>query len=156
MFRKMRRYRQQLDRAACEKILTEEPRGVMALSGDGGYPYAVPLNHLYRVGRLYFHCAAEGHKTDAIRRDPKASFCVMNQGYRREGEWALNISSVIAFGTVREVTDMAQKEAVLRQLGNKFYPDPAEVKREVARFLPQVCILEMEIEHLTGKLVNES
>lgn len=78
-FRKMRRGRQELSLEETEAILNRQTAGVLALSGDGGYPYAVPISYIYADGKLYFHCAKSGYKLDAIRRDPKASFCVIDQ-----------------------------------------------------------------------------
>lgn len=156
MFRKMRRFKQQISNEKCVEILTNEPRGVLALYGEDGYPYALPLDHLYFDGRLYFHCAAEGHKIDAIKANPNASYCVMDKGFRRENEWALNINSVIVFGKITFVEDMGKKEKILRLLGNKYDPDPFDVEREIEKHLQKVCILEMSIDHMTGKLVNES
>ena len=52
MFRKMRRFKQQISEEKCVEILTREPRGVMAFAGDDGYPYAIPLNFVYDDGKL--------------------------------------------------------------------------------------------------------
>ena len=156
MFRKMRRFKQQISDEKCVEILTNEPRGVLALSGENAYPAALPLDHLYDDGKLYFHCAAEGHKIDAIKANPHASYCVMDEGFRKENEWALNINSVIVFGKISFVTDTDEKVRILRLLGNKYNPDPQDVEREIEKFLQRVCILELSIDHMTGKLVNES
>ena len=157
MFRKMRRFKQQLSEAECLELLEKEPRGVLALLGDDDYPYAVPLDFLYRDGKLYFHGAREGHKLDALRRHDKVSFCVMDAGFRREGEWALNIRSVIAFGRIRAMAyDEEGIEELLRELGNKYNPDPEDVERELRGAIGRVQMLELTIEHMTGKLVNES
>ena len=66
MFRKMRRFKQQLSEEECLEILKTAKRGVLAVLGDEGYPYAVPLDFVYEDGKIYFHCAKEGHKLDAI------------------------------------------------------------------------------------------
>ena len=79
MFREMRRKRQMLSEDDCKIILREGTSGVLALSGDDGYPYAVPLSYVYDGEKIFFHCAKSGHKLDAIRRNPKASFCVIGQ-----------------------------------------------------------------------------
>lgn len=156
MFRKMRRFKQQISEEKCVEILKNEPRGVLALYGEDGYPYALPLNHLYHNGKLYFHCASKGHKIDAIKANPHASFCVMDKGFRKENEWALNINSVIVFGTIRFVTDKEQKLLILRNLGNKHYPTREAVEHEIERDFKRVCMFELSIDHMTGKLVNES
>ena len=156
-FRAMRRARQQLDERECLELLEKEPRGVLAVLGDGDYPYAVPLDFLYRDGKLYFHCAREGHKLDALRRHDKASFCVTDGGFRREGDWALHFRSVIVFGRVRLMGhDEEGIEALLRALGNKYNPDPDDVERELCGALPRVQLLELTIEHRSRKLVREA
>ena len=96
MFREMRRFKQQISEEECIQILKEQPRGVLSMLGDDDYPYGIPLDHWYceENGRLYFHCAKTGHKLDAIRKHDKVSFCVYDEGFRREGDWALNIRSV--------------------------------------------------------------
>lgn len=76
-FRKMRRSRQQLRLSESRAILERGTCGVLALAGDGGYPYALPMSYAYREGKIYFHAARTGHKIDAIARCPKASFCVV-------------------------------------------------------------------------------
>ena len=107
MFRPMRRNKQALSPAQCEAVLTRGSSGVLAVSGDDGYPYAVPLSYVYAGGRLYFHCAASGHKLDAVRRCSKASFCVIDQDRVVPEEYTTYFRSVIVFGQVRELTDAA-------------------------------------------------
>ena len=97
MFRKMRRFKQQLEQKECIEVLKSQPRGVLSILGEDGYPYGIPIDYWYceEENRIYFHGAKEGHKIDAIKECDKASFCVYDEGYREEGEWALNIKSVI-------------------------------------------------------------
>lgn len=158
MFREMRRKKQQISRSECIRILTEEPRGVLSLIGDDGYPYGFPMNHFYseKDGCLYFHCAKQGHKIDAIHSCDKASYCVMDSGYRREGEWAWNINSVIVFGRMEILADHAEAMEICRQLGEKYMPDKASVQRELEIFGKNVLVLRLTPAHITGKLVKES
>lgn len=74
MFYKMRRKRQLLSQEETTAVLNRGTSGVLALSGDDGYPYAVPLSYVYDGEKIYFHCAKNGHKLDAVRRNEKASF----------------------------------------------------------------------------------
>lgn len=156
MFRPMRRYKQALTPDQCVRLLEREPRGVLSVHGEDGYPYGFPMDHLYLDGKLYFHCAREGHKLDALSADDRVSYCVMDQGFRRPGEWALNIQSVILFGRIRRVADPARREHVARLLGLKYDPSPQSVEEELARSLGRAEILELTVDHMTGKLVNES
>ncbi len=154
----MRRSRQQLPDEPSTDVLLSQPRGVLAVAGEGGYPYALPMSFWFdaQTGTLCFHCAKEGHKLDAIRRCDKVSFCVMDEGFRRAGEWALNIRSVIVFGRIRIVEDKARREEILRCLGQKFYPNPADVEKEIRRDADRALCLELTPDHISGKLVNES
>ncbi|MBQ3265096.1 MAG: pyridoxamine 5'-phosphate oxidase family protein [Ruminococcus sp.] len=158
MFRKMRRFKQQLSEKECISILNSEKRGVLSLLGDGGYPYGVPLDHWYceADGKLYFHCAKEGHKLDAIENCDKVSYCVMDQGYRKDGDWALNICSVIVFGRIRLVADEDKKREICTNLCRKFTDDEAYLLKELDSAFARVNCLELTPEHMTGKLVNES
>ena len=157
MFRKMRRIKQQISEEECIRILKEEKRGVLSMLGDDGYPYGIPLNHWYceEDGKIYFHGAKTGHKIDAITNCDKVSFCVYNEGYRNEGEWALNITSVVVFGRIRFVTDEDMAEKIGTNLCRKFSDDEEYLKKELGA-LPRAQCLELIPEHMTGKLVNEA
>ncbi len=158
MFREMLRQKQLLEEAECLRILKTELRGVLSVLGDGGYPYGLPMNHYYceEDGRLYFHCGKSGHKLDALRACPKASFCVLDGGSRRAGEWALNFRSVIVFGRVEFVEDREQICELSRRLSRKFTDDEAYIENEIARSAPGTVMFCLIPEHISGKLVNES
>ena len=158
MFRKMRRFKQQISDEECIRILREEPRGVLSMVGDDGYPYGIPLDHWYCEddGKIYFHGAKEGHKLDAISKCDKVSFCVYDQGFMKEGEWALNIRSVVVFGRISLVTDTDKARKICDAICRKFTDDEEYIRKELEHALPRVQCLELTIEHMTGKLVNES
>ena len=158
VFRKMRRIKQQISREECIRILKEEPRGVLSMLGDDGYPYGIPLNHWYceEDGKIYFHGAKTGHKIDAITSYDMVSFCVYNEGYRNEGEWALNITSVVVFGRIRLVTEEDKARWIGTNFCRKFTDDEEYLQNELKNALPRVQCLELIPEHMTGKLVNEA
>ncbi len=157
MFRKMRRIKQQISDEECIRVLKEQPRGVLSMLGDDGYPYGIPLDHLYMEdGHIYFHGAKEGHKIDAISGCDKVSYCVYDQGYRKEGEWALNINSVVVFGRIRIVEDEEKKKEICIKLLKKFSDDEAYIEHEMKNAFPRVNCLELIPEHMTGKIVCES
>lgn len=158
MFRNMRRFKQQLPDQECIEILKSDPRGILSLLGDDGYPYGIPMTHWYcpADGKLYFHCAREGHKLDAIRGCDKASFCVCDQGYREPGDWAMHIRSVVVFGRIRILEDPAKMAEVCRGLAFKFTADPSYGEEEIRKYLKNVLCLELTPEHITGKRVKES
>ena len=158
MFRKMRRFNQQIPDAECKEILKKTKRGVLSVLGDDGYPYGIPMDHWYceEDDRIYFHGAREGHKIDAIKACDKASYCVYDDGYRKEGEWALNITSVITFGRIKLVEDEDTARKICTELVKKFTDDQEYLEKELKNAFPRVQCLELITEHMTGKMVNES
>ena len=153
MFREMRRKRQALTQDQCQAILEQGSCGVLALSGDNGYPYAVPLSYLYHQGKLYFHCAKSGHKLDALRREPKASFCVVAQDQVAPLEYTTLYRSVIVFGRLRELEDDKEKRAAIEALALKYAPQdtPAHREEAIQRDWGPLCVLELTPEHISGK-----
>ena len=158
MFREMRRFKQQISEEECIRILKKQPRGVLSMIGDDGYPYGIPLDHWYSEedGKLYFHCAKVGHKIDAIHACNKVSYCVMDEGYRKEGEWALNINSVVVFGRMHAVEDEEKKRQICTNITRKFTDDEDYLQKALTNSFPRVHCLGLTIEHMSGKLVNES
>ena len=155
MFRKMRRHKQELSTEECINILTNEPRGVLALLGDDDYPYSIPMSHVYAGGRIYFHGAKTGHKKDAVEKHPKASYCVMDKGFKNDGEWWYTFKSVIVFGKIQTLTENDEKIEKLRYLGNKFFPTEEDTEKEIKRLLDKTEVFELTIEHMSGKTVVE-
>ncbi|MBP5239670.1 MAG: pyridoxamine 5'-phosphate oxidase family protein [Oscillospiraceae bacterium] len=158
MFRQMNRKKQQLTDEECREILKSELRGVLSLNGDDGYPYGLPTNHYYSEedGKLYFHSGKKGYKIDAIRRDNRASFCVYDGGFRREGEWALNIRSVIVFGKIEFVDDQKEINRISALLSRKFTDDNEYIEKEIETYGAATLMFALVPEHMTGKMVNEA
>lgn len=158
MFREMLRKKQQLPEEECIEILKNELRGVLSVIGDDDYPYGMPINHFYceEDGKIYFHSGRKGHKIDAMKSHDKASFCVYDQGFRREGEWALNIRSVIVFGRIEFIEDREKIYEIARNLSHKFTDDEEYIEREIVRSGPGTLMFALVPEHMTGKLVNEA
>lgn len=158
MFRDMVRKKQQLSKEDCIQLLKAEPRGVLSLLGDDGYPYGLPIDHWFNEedGCLYFHSGKEGHKVDAMKAYDKASFCVCDRGYREDGDWALNIKSVIVFGRIEFVEDPEAAIALVRQLSFKYTGDAAFIEEEIRKYGHEVLCFRLVPEHSTGKITKES
>lgn len=151
MFRTMRRNQQQLSQQECVDILTRRTSGVLALSGDDGYPYAVPMSYVWQEGKLYFHSALAGHKVDAARRCSKASFCVIDQDEVIPERYTTEYKSVIVFGTLREL-EGEEFFAAIRQLAAKYSPAQVQGReQEIQQSLGRFLMLELTAEHMTGK-----
>lgn len=152
MFREMRRSRQALSRETCEQILKENTSGVLAVSGNDGYPYAVPLSYVYEDGVIYFHGAPAGHKIDAIAADGKVSFCVVSQDEIHPEKYTAYYRSVIAFGKAQVITDEDEKWKALLLIAGKYAPLQAADHREaIGSHFKHACIIRLSVEHMSGK-----
>lgn len=158
MFRELLRKKKKLPLEECIRLLETETRGVLSVLGDEGYPYGMPMNHWYEQedGKLYFHCGKAGHRLDALKKENKVSFCVYDQGYRQEGEWALNVKSVIVFGKIEILNDEEKIAEITAKLSHKFTQDEEYIRQEIATFARNTLLLVLTPEHICGKAVQES
>lgn len=154
--REMRRFKQALTEEACAAVLERNTNGVLAVTGDGGYPYAVPMSYVWLDGKVYFHWALAGHKLDAARADSRASFCVIDQDQIVPEKYTTYYRSVIVFGAVRVLDDPAEKRRAIEALGRKYRPGfEAELAAEIDGAWDHFLMVELTPEHITGKQARE-
>ena len=108
---------------------------------------------MYDDGKIYFHSAKSGHKIDAIQRTEKASFCVIDKDLVVPEEYTTYFRSVIAFGQIRIIEGDLEKRAAIEKLAIKYAPEDTAASRDHAinREWKPLCMLEMTIDHITGK-----
>ncbi len=157
MFKKMRRFKQLLTAEENIQILQAGSNGVLALCGDDGMPYAVPLSYVYTDGKIYFHGAKEGAKHDLIAQNNKASFCVVAQDMNVPEKFTTYFKSVIAFGTVAVVTDPDEIYHSVDMLALKYSPNEPDSARdaEIKREWNGLKVLRLDITEITGKQAIE-
>lgn len=157
MFRPMRRSRQELTRRESDELLYSCTHGVLSVTGDGGWPYAVPLSYVYDGEKLFFHCALSGHKLDAVKNEPRACFCVVAQDEVVPERFTTHYKSVVVFGRVRVLDAPEEKRAAIEKLAARYSPDESaqSVSDEIDRGWNALCMLEMSTEHVTGKQALE-
>ena len=157
MFRKMRRIGQLLDEEKAIGILEKGSFGTLALSGDDGYPYALPISYVLSGRSIFFHSALSGHKIDSIKRNPKCSFSVVGKDDVFPEAFTTRYESVIAFGRISIVEDDEEKMRAIRLIGEKYCSSvPFPIREdEIEKSWNALLILKMKIEHLTGKKALE-
>lgn len=152
-FKKMRRARQALNEADTRAILKEGITAVLALAGEDGYPYALPVNYVFDGAAVYFHCARSGYKLECIARCDKASMCVVAQDTILPEKFTTLYKSVIAFGRICVVEEEEETRRAARLLAEKYCPlaSAEAIKAETEKYLSALAVLRFDIEHLTGK-----
>ena len=157
MFRPIRRKKRDIGRDAAQQLLSGARIGILAVNGDDGYPYAVPINYLYDPGceKIYFHGAKAGHKYDAITACDKVCFTVYGEEVIREEAWAPFVQSAVVFGRCRKMEATPETVKTLKQLAMKYYPEEAIADREIEKSGQAVQMFEIDIEYISGKCVQE-
>lgn len=151
MFKEMRKKDREVFGEDIEKILTNGEYGVLATVGENGYPYTVPLSYVYQDNSIYFHCAKEGHKLDNIEKNPKVSFCVVTDTEVLPGKFSTNYKSIIAFGEAKELTGDLKRDILFKFIEKYSQSFIEEGKRYIERAQDSAKIVEIKIEHITGK-----
>lgn len=107
MFRPLRRKKRAITDEEARELLATCKRGVFAVNGDDGYPYAIPVNYFFDAehNKIYFHGAKAGHKVDALKRDDKVCFTVYGNEWYQDGDWAPYVMSTVVFGRCRLAND---------------------------------------------------
>ena len=156
-FRPLRRKSRAISDDEAREPLLNEKRGALAVNGDNGYPFAIPLDCLYEPteNRIYFHGARQGHKVDALTKSDKVCFTVFGGDFHKDGEWAPYVRSTVVFGRCRLESDPTLTLEKIRALALRYYPSAEEVEAEIAREIRGAQLYVIEIEHLTGKQIKE-
>ena len=156
MFRAMRRSRQAMPQEECAAVLERGSHGVLALAGDGDYPYAVPISYVYTNRKLYFHCAKEGHKTDLLRHDSRV--CITFVGadepaFVAPAMYTTYFQSAVVIGRASEVTEPEEKAEALRALCRKLTPhDLGEgLEKAIEKSLSVTAVWRVSMDQVTGK-----
>lgn len=156
MFREMRRKNQLLSKEETIEILQACTSGVLGVTGDDDYPYTIPVSYAYKDGKLFFHGAKEGHKIDSIKRDDKVTFCVVEKDEVIQKTFTTHFRSVSVFGRARILTEDDERRYAIESLVEKYSPDYIEEgQQEIESGWNRVCLLEIKIEHITGKAAIE-
>jgi len=152
MFREMRRGKQLLLMEDIVEVMARCTNGVLACLGDEGYPYAVPLSYVYLNCRIYFHSAKAGHKIDAITKNPKVSFSVIDEDKIVSEEYTTYFRSVIVFGKARIVEDSDEWLESFAALVEKYSGNqPEEARNKEISRCKQANIVAIDVEYITGK-----
>jgi len=151
MFPAMRRKDRELSREEAERILSAGEYGTLSLNGLSGHPHAIPMSYAYENGIIWLHCAMAGAKLDALRADPRATFCVVGATEVLPDQFSTRYESAICYGDIVEAAG-GEAEAGLMALVRRYSPGfLAEGEAYIARAKAGTCVLKLTISHMTGK-----
>ena len=153
MFREMRRIKQQLSVEEAVEIIKSHNTCTLALAGDDGYPYSLPISYAFIDGKIYFHCAKVGHKIDAIKSNEKVSLSIIHSDEIIEERFTNKYKSVIVFGKAKIIDGQSESLHKCAQMTRILCPDMSDddINEEIEHFSNQTAVVEITPEHITGK-----
>ena len=153
MAREMRRIRQLMSEEDNIKVLDRNTNGVLALTGDEGYPYPVPLSYVYYDRKVYFHGHTAGYKIDAVNQSEKAAFCVVDADLVDGPAYSTTYRSVICYGRPRIVATDEERLLALQVLGRKYNPGVTDeaLNGFISKEFDITGIIALDIDFITGK-----
>lgn len=151
VFRTMRRNKQLLSMEDTTAVMGRCTNGVLSCIGDEDYPYAVPVSFVYFNDKIYFHSSKSGHKIDAVTKNPKVCFTVIDEDTIVSEEYTSYFRSAIAFGKTRIVEGEERLQAFMALVEKYSGNQSEEAKHKEITGCTQALILAIDVEHITGK-----
>ncbi len=152
MFREMRKKNRQVTNEEAIDILKNGSNGVLSVYGDNGYPYGVPVSYSYDDGKIYFHGFITGHKLDGIKTNEKVCFTIVTKDEVQAKDFATNYESVIVFGKAKIINDKDAKIPPKMKIAEKYSKGyEKEAMEYIEASMKGFCIVEITIDHITGK-----
>jgi nitroimidazol reductase NimA-like FMN-containing flavoprotein (pyridoxamine 5'-phosphate oxidase superfamily) len=146
--------RRNLNQAECFKLLTNKYIGHLGYI-SGSYPHVVPITYYYdEATHTITSYSSEGHKIDAMRKNPLVSLCV------DEISSVNNWQSVLVCGTFEELSSIEAKY-VLRKysegIKNIINRAPEKKVQFISEFSAKIekektpLVFRIKIDEITGK-----
>lgn len=157
MFRPIRKKKNEMDMESVKELLCKARRGILSMHGEDRYPYAVPINYWYDTEeeRIFFHSGKTGYKVECLDACDRVAFTVVGEERTEDEAWAPFVESVVVFGKCHAVEDEKIAMDRLRAFAMKYYPDESMVTEGIQKTGKAVKMFEIEIEHMSGKEVQE-
>lgn len=157
MFRKVRKKVNEISVELAKDLVKKSRRGILAVNGDDGYPYAIPINYLYdeESQKIFFHGSKAGYKVDSLKKSDKICFTVYGNEHIKEESWAPYLQSAVVFGRCHLIEDSDRTMEVLKDFAMKYYPNETMVVEEIGKLGRATQMFEIFIEHISGKEVQE-
>lgn len=113
-----------------------------------GEPYVVPLNFVYSEGIVYFHCALEGRKIEAMRANPGVCLEFDTMHGVSVKKQTTYYTSVVAWGDAVFVSDISTVKQILEMICMKYLDCSPEITEDMAE---GTCVVSIRINSVTGR-----
>ncbi len=152
MTKSLRREDRHLDSEASMALLKRGEYGILSTSGKNNLPYGIPVNYVVMKGKLFFHCATEGHKLENITANKGVSFCVVGETERIPEKFSTRYESVVVSGNADIIEDQELKFKALRALIAKYAPNHISAgDAYIDKLMSKTAVVQISIDTLIGK-----
>lgn len=149
--RELRRKDRAMKELDARTLLRDCRHAVVAMVGEDGLPYAVPVSPVLDGDTLYFHSARMGEKVDALEVHPEVCVTAVGEHHTVEEKYTEAYRSAIARGRA-ERAEGKEKRRALRLLSEKYCPTTADRwEEEAARYDAAVLVYAVRLKQISGK-----
>jgi nitroimidazol reductase NimA-like FMN-containing flavoprotein (pyridoxamine 5'-phosphate oxidase superfamily) len=141
------------------EMLTHGFCGRLATVGEDGSPYCVPLLYVWDDGQVYLHnTLARGHLRANVDHEARVCFEVDEAGTvfdygRFECDSSVAYRSVIVFGRIRIVTELAAKQRFCEALMTKYGKPGTDRPKGFFPRIDLITVYAITVARMTGKEV---
>ena len=149
----VRRQDRLLDESQARALLQSGEYGVLSLIDTEGRPYGIPINYVWDgQEHIYLHCAPEGKKLNAIRRQAEVSFCVVGRTHVVSHKFTTGYESIVMKCRAQIGLSVDERRHALRLLLEKYSPDDLAVGLKYAeKSFHRTEIIRLDIREYSGK-----
>lgn len=148
----MRRKDREISAVEALAIVDKCEYAVLSMIDGQGQPYCVPVSIVRDQNTVYFHCAPEGAKTDALRGDPHVCLACVGDTCRAVDQFTTEYESAIVRGIAGEVVNAGEKKRALRLLCERHTPaNMGNFDEAVEKSLAVTAVWGVKICEITGK-----
>jgi hypothetical protein len=148
----MRRKDRETSREFALEIVDKCEYAVLSVIDADGLPYCVPITIVRDGEAVYFHCAKDGAKIDAMRKNPNVCLACVGNTNRLKDKFTTEFESAIVKGKAEEVYDENEKIHALKLLCERHTPtNMANFDAAIERSLSRTAIWKISVVSITGK-----
>ena len=152
MNREMYKKERQIPDEKVKQMLTDAREGTLAMYGDDGYPYALPMNYVYLNDAIYIHTAKYGYKIDALNMNQKVCFSVIVRSKIAPELFTTKYESIVATCDAEFIEDDSERHLVMETFIERYSPDFHEGGMKfIKASLSKTAIVKLNIKEVKGK-----
>ncbi len=152
MERKMHFSNRKMSMEDVETLLLNNKIASLAVNGDDGKPYVIPIHYIYDKGALYFHSAKYGYKMDALAKDNRVCLTIMGETHVINEKFTAAFESVVIEGHAEFVEDPSERQYLAEEMIRRWTGGFTEAGQAmIDKTIKRTAFVRICIDAMTGK-----